>query len=254
MRTSVGLLNHSGSSAVRLVGTVCLTLLVASCGRSDPVSPANPVAPTATTQPTGSSFTLSGVVAEDGHPIANANVFVAGIQSCSSGCSSKQFNVPAGMTDAAGRYRVIVKPPEETPATIWVIAGKDGFVQQCVASTTMRADGAEGNLDLQLTSVANLSLSHPPSAPGTRTVSGVVFESTPTRKETVEGVSVGWEGLFDTVLAVTKTDAAGRYSLCGLPLGPIAGLFASKQGYSDVAYASVGAGTDAVVDIEITRR
>ena len=65
---------------------------------------------------------------------------------------------------------------------------------------------------------------------------------------------MGWEALLDTVVADTRSDAAGRYLLCGLPLGRIAGLFALKQGYSSVSYATVDAGSDAVVDIEITRR
>ena len=56
------------------------------------------------------------------------------------------------------------------------------------------------------------------------------------------------------LVAETRSDAAGRYLLCCLPLGRIAGLFALKQAYSTVSYATVEAGTDAVVDIEITRR
>lgn len=190
----------------RLLGAACLTLLVATCGRNDPIRSSNPVAPTTPTPPTVPTLTLSGVVAEDGHPIENANVSIAGLQSCSRGCSSRQFTAGSGMTDAAGRYRINMTRPEEAPATVWVIARKDGYVQQCVATTTMQADA---NLDLRLTSLANLSAARPPSDPGSRTVSGVVFESS---------------------------------------------LFAVKQGYRDVSYASVDAGTDAVVDIEITHR
>ena len=70
----------------------------------------------------------------------------------------------------------------------------------------------------------------------------------------MEGASVGWEALLDTVVSETRSDAAGRYLLCGLPLGRIGGVFAQKTGYSDVSYASVEPGSDAVVDIEITRR
>jgi hypothetical protein len=196
-------------------------------------------------------LTLSGVVAENGHPVENAQVGVAGLQSCSNGCSFRQFNAGAGMTDAAGRYRINITRPEETTATLWAIASKKGYVQQCVATTTTQADAS---LDLRLTSTANLSAARPVSNPGERTVSGVVFEVTPTGRQPVEGASVGWEGLLDAVFAETRSDAAGRYSLCGLSLGRIDGLFALKQGYSNVTYASVDAGADTVVDIEITRR
>jgi hypothetical protein len=239
------------SNAGRLVGAVCLTLLVATCGRNDPIPSANPVGPTTPTPPTVPTLTLSGVASEDGHPIENALVGVDGLQACSSGCSFRQFHAGSGMTDAAGRYRILISRPEDATATVWAITRKAGYTQQCVATTTMQADAS---LDLRLTSIANLSATRPLSSPGSRTVSGVVFEVTPTGRQPVEGASVGWEGLLDAVFAETRSDAAGRYSLCGLSLGRIDGLFALKQAYSNVTYASVEPGTDAVVDIEITRR
>jgi hypothetical protein len=226
-----------------------VTLLVSSCGRTNPIAPASPVAPTVPASPTVPKFVLSGVVTEGGRPIERAQVWVAGLQPCSSGCSSRQFNAGGAMTDSAGHYTIDLKPPEEVATTVWAVAHKDGYVQQCVATTMMRGDAA---LDLGLTSIANLSTARPLAAAGSRTVTGVVFEATPLRKQAVEGVSVGWEALLDTVVAETRTDAAGRYLLCGLPMERIAGLFAVKEGYG-VSYASVTTGTDAVVDIEISR-
>ena len=239
------------SNAVRLVGVVCLTLLVAACGRNDPNASANPVGPSAPAPPTVPTLILSGVVAENGQPIDNARVEVSGLQSCSSGCSSRQFNAGSGITDAAGRYRIDIRRPEEASATVWAIARRDRYVQQCVATTTMQTDTS---LDLRLTAIANLSAARPLSGPGSRTVSGVVFETTPSGRQPVEGAGVGWETLLDTVVTETLSDAAGQYLLCGLPLGRIAGLFASKQGFSNVSYTSVEPGIDGAVDIEITRR
>ena len=235
----------------RLVIAVCLALIVAACARNEPFVSANPVAPTAPAAPTVPTLILSGSVSEDGHPIENVGVDVSGSQSCSSGCSSRQFNAGSGMTDAAGRYRIVIRRPEEATATVFAVARKNGYVQQCVATATMQADAS---LDVRLTSIANLSAARPQSGPGSRTVSGAVFEATPTGRSPVEGASVGWEGLFDTVVAETRSDAAGRYVLCGLPLGRIPGLFALKQGYSRVSYATVEPGSDANVDIEIERR
>lgn len=234
-----------------LVGVVCLALLFASCGTNELSVPVSPVGPTSPAVPAVPTLTLSGVVAEDGHPIENAYVEVDGIQSCSSGCSFRQFNAGSGMTDAAGRYRIVIRRPEEATATVWAFASKSGYVQQCVASATMQADAS---LDVRLTSIANLSAARPQSGPGSRTISGAVFEATPTGRQPVEGAWVGWEGLFDTSLADTRSDAAGRYVLCGLPLGRIIGLYALKQGYSSVSYVSVEPGSDANVDIEITPR
>ena len=243
------------SNASRIVGIACLTLLLAACGRNEPMGFANPAGPTAPappppTVPAVPTLILSGVVAENGHPIENARVDVSGLQPCSSGCTSRQFNAGSGTTDAAGRYRVAISRPEEATTTVWAVARRAGYVQQCVATTTLQADTS---LDLGLTAIADLSAARPLSAPGSRTVSGVVFETTTEGKQPVAGAWVGWEGLFDTVVAETRSDAAGRYLLCGLPLGRIAGVFAVKEGYGD-ASASVGPGTDTVVDIEVTRR
>ena len=96
--------------------------------------------PTAPAPPTVPTLVLSGVVAENGQPIDNARVEVSGLQSCSSGCSSRQFNAGSGMTDVAGRYRIDIRRPEEASATVWAIARRDGYVQQCVATTTMQTD------------------------------------------------------------------------------------------------------------------
>ena len=244
--------DKQGRGTLRIVIAVCLALLVAACGGNEPSVPANPVAPAPPSAPTVPTLTLSGTVSEDGHPIANAGVDVYGEQSCSSGCTSRQFNAGSGTTDAAGRYSIVIRRPEERTATVWAVAHKNGYVQQCVASATIQA--ADASLDLRLTSMANLSAARPQSGPGSRTVSGAVFEATPTGRPPVEGASVGWEGLFDVVVAETRSDAAGRYLLCGLPLERIPGLFALKQGYGSVSYVSVEPGGDANVDIAVQRR
>jgi hypothetical protein len=235
----------------RLVISVCLALLVAACGPNEPVVPANPVGPTAPPAPTLPTLTLSGTVSEGGQPINNAAVQVYGSQPCSSGCSSREFSGGSGTTDAAGRYSIVVRRPEEVAAAVWAVARKTGYVQQCVASATMEADAS---LDVRLTSLANLSAARPQSGPGSRTISGAVFESTVMGRPPVEGASVGWEGLLDVVLAETRSDAAGRYLLCGLPLGQFPGLFAQKLGYGAVSYVTVDHGSDANVDIELARR
>lgn len=229
----------------------CLALLAGACSQQQPpTAPSAPAAPHAPPAPSVPTLTLSGVVSEDGHQVQNAHVEVSGLQSCSSGCSYRQFRAGSGMTDAAGRYNIVISRPEEGTTTVWAIASKDGYVQQCVAATTMQADAS---LDLRLTSMANLSAARPLSGPGSRTVSGVVFEATPTGRQPVEGLLVGWEALLDTVVAETRSDAAGRYLLCGLPEGRIV-LFALKIGSGPPTSVTVEPGTDAVVDIEIQRK
>jgi hypothetical protein len=110
-------------------------------------------------------------------------------------------------------------------------------------------------LDLPLTSIANLSTARPLSGPGLRTVAGAVFEQRLTGRQALAGVSVD---VYSDVLyyadrvAFTRSDAAGRYLLCGLPDGWISRLTAEKEGYRS-SHVSVEAGADATVDIELTR-
>jgi hypothetical protein len=53
-------------------------------------------------------------------------------------------------------------------------------------------------------------------------------------------------------MAETRTDAAGHYRLCGLPLERI--TLSAASAYGNVFYTSVDPGSDAIVDIEIARK
>ena len=85
--------------------------------------------------------------------------------------------------------------------------------------------------------------------------SGGVFESTPARRGPVADASVSAysEALYyaDPV-AYTRSDAAGRYWLCGLSQGRIPYLVAEKEGYNSNAF-SVEPGTDTTIDIQLRR-
>jgi hypothetical protein len=102
--------------------------------------------------------------------------------------------------------------------TTWYAEGK--YVQQCATTVTLNADA---NQDVTLTSLQNLASGNslrPPPVPGTRTISGVVFEVTAAGRQPIEGATVGFEGNNDITSAWTFTDASGRYLLCGLPRRP----------------------------------
>jgi hypothetical protein len=226
-----------------LVSATCLALLVAGCGGNELSVSANPVAPTdSALPPVGipSLLTVSGVVAEDGHPIENAQVGVW--WSCGRGCGRGN----EGMTDATGRYKVAGILEGET---VWAIARKDGYVQQCIATVTTKANVT---LDVRLTSTSNLSTAHPVSRPGSRTVSGWVSEATPSGRQAIEGASVYvYSDAFYYIdpVAVTRSDAAGHFMLCELPKGTIPYLYAEKDGYH-FSHVSIEPGEDAIVDIE----
>ena len=128
------------------------------------------------------------------------------------------------------------------------------YTQQCATTVTLNADASQ---DVTLTSRENLvdGNSHqPPRMPGTRTISGVVFEVTETGRQPIADASVGWEGDMDLIVAQTLTDTSGRYLLCGLPETRLNSLFAWKTGYSgDGLYRIVEAGSDTMLDIELKR-
>ncbi len=155
-----------------------------------------------------------------------------------------------GSTDATGGYNISNWP--DWTGTAWVQASKDGYAQQCVARTTIQGDTT---LNIALAPLSNLPVeaSRTTSATtGSRTISGVIYELTSQGRRPVENANVGWEHFLDFVVATTRSDAGGRYLLCGLPAGRIDGVFAVKDGYN-ASNATVDSGTD-TLDIEIKPR
>ena len=130
------------------------------------------------------------------------------------------------------------------------------YAQQCLTTVTLNADA---NQDVTLTSLQNLAAGNslrPPHVPGTRTISGVVFEITAAGRQPIEGAWVGFtvDPSGDITGAETFSDASGRYLLCGLPETRLTSLFAVKNGYSrDDLWKSVDAGSDTTLDIELKR-
>ena len=147
--------------------------------------------------------------------------------------------------DGQGRYQLNMR---EDPGPVYVKASKVGYVQQCAVSVTLRTDV---NVDLTITPFADVLTSGLPTAPNRRHLSGVVYELTGKGRQPLSNVWVGWDALLDAVVAETRTDAQGRYRLCGIPTGKIDGLFAVRVNSNSPVYLSVGPGADAVVDFEL---
>ena len=226
--------------------SILLLTLVLGCGDRQPTAPsslpqAEPVVPS------GPRMALSGTVFErtSGRPIEGARVYVWPLSNPTGGLGG--FN-----SDASGRFRIPSLPADL--GAVWVTAGLGGYRQQCVAMATLGSDDATA--DVALVSRENLAAANAqvPTIPGTRRVSGVVYEVTESGRRPIEAAGVGWDASeLDSVVADTWSDAAGHYVLCGLPTRQIQGLFATT-GFGSVSYVSVDAGSDAVVDIEMRRR
>lgn len=223
--------------------------LLAGCG-SGPTSA--PSAPTTASTPgaigptlnpvISGPYTISGVVAESGRSIAGANVN-AFVNQGTFGYSYMWAH-GALLTDGGGRYRMMGLP---AGVRVSFQVYKDGYVQQCaVAPVTLQGDMA---IDLALVSKANLMASTTQSTAGLRSVSGTIVEMTSAGKQPVAGAFVDFEPLEDFPAAVTYSDGAGRFTLCGLPQDETVLLGSSSGGR--VVYANIPPGQTAGVEITL---
>ena len=124
------------------------------------------------------------------------------------------------------------------------------YMHQCVTTAMIEGDATVDLTVSATTDLVALNASTGPAPPDTRTVSGTVFEITSNGRQPFRNVWVGWEAsVRDGFVVETRTDAAGHYRVCGLPRERISLSAAPAHGY--VFYASVGPGSDAIVNIEI---
>jgi hypothetical protein len=130
---------------------------------------------------------------------------------------------------------------------VFVVAWKDGYVQQCAVSVILAADTSA---DLTLTPRADAVIAGLPAPPNSRQISGTVYTKD-NERHPLAGVWVGWEPVMDTVVAHTMTDSQGRYRLCGLPRDRIANLFAVRLGTLSPVSAEAPAGGDTAIDFSI---
>jgi hypothetical protein len=221
-----------------------VALLTSGCdGKSSALPLVIPTVPTPIPPtPSGPTVTLTGTVTEASGSGVSASVGAAPLRWTNAWSGSPR----SSQADASGQYRFSTLP--EHPDSVYVRAWKDGYVQQCAAAVTLQADAT---LDLTLTSFANVLITGLPTAPNLRHVGGTVYAMAEDGRRPLAGVWVGWEPIMDTVVADTRTDAQGRYRLCGLPRERIGGLFAVKPGTNRPVPFSLEAGGDAVVDVEL---
>jgi hypothetical protein len=226
------------------VTVVILAVVTAACGsESVATAPSTPAAPTTNAPaPSGPAVTLTGRVTEVSGAGLSASVGANPLRPTPS-----WHGPPRGtQADAGGQYRFTTLPLH--PGTVYVRAWKEGYVQQCATAVTLHADTT---VDLTLTPFTNALVSGLPTASHLRHVSGVVYERTGIGRRPLAGVWVGWEPIMDTVVADTRTDAQGRYRLCGIPRDRIDSLFAVRIGTNRPAMSAVDAGGDAVIDFEL---
>lgn len=194
-----------------------VALLVAGCG-------GELSAPSAVgSNPPKGPYVVTGVVAEGGVPIAGASVN-AWVYDPKMGMSYSYMWVNGGvLTDAQGNFRM---PKLPAGGRVWFVAYKDGYLQQC-AAPSFYID-RDTTTTLSLVSIASLATSTSrPEMAGFRSVSGVVDEITPAGKRPVAGAYVNFVTDAEFDFATTRTDADGRFLLCGLPANELASIWTS---------------------------
>jgi hypothetical protein len=227
-------------------GATLSVLVVVGCNNSSTPLPSAPSVPS---HP-ASGYTLSGVVADNGHPIVNA-YFNAWVELGGAGYRySLYFSHGPLQTDASGGYRLTSLPGG---AQVWVQFNGNGYVQQCAVWAIISGDLTR---DVALVSRANVTASPMPSAAGLRSISGTVVEMTATGSQPVAGASVTAEAGVSLAFAPTEnpaaqtySDAAGRFTLCGLPANATVTLEAGGVGRASV---EVNVAPGQTSDIQIT--
>jgi hypothetical protein len=243
-------------ASLRRAAGLCLLLVMSACGEEPLSLPTAPTVPPVPNTPVDPTFTLSGVITErfSGRPVEGAKVSVYPFRA-SRWPPGEMRMTPS---DGAGRYTISGLP---SVGPVWVVAWPDGdlynppYVHQCVTTVTVEGDAT---LDVSVSSTTDLvalNASTGPTPPNSRLVSGTVFEITSNGRQPIRNVFVGWNavvGLENLFMAETRTDAAGHYRVCGLPRERI--TLTVSPAFLQVFYASVDAGSDAIVDIEIARK
>ena len=159
-------------------------------------------------------------------------------------------------SDGDGRYELDSLPEgAEVQLQVYNVDGPDGstasFLQQCAAPPVV-ANGRT-HVDAQLVSRVYVSASTdavPAQAPGFRLISGVIYELTADGRRPAPDAFVDYEPMDDFIAAATRTDAAGRFLLCGIPDSRTVTIGAWIEP-SRFAYQRVPPGAAAHIELEI---
>ena len=203
-------------TAVGVCAIFAMSFATGACG-DRPATPLGPVVEPGAASPPPPTLVVSGIVSAAGQPVENAIVEVRGLA----------FRIVR--TDSAGRYLAVIN--NDAPTSVWVTAFHEQFPFQPCATWFEQTErgNQERSIDVTLTS-ARGPLSIPAaSMPGRRKVTGTVVTMTSGEKRPVPNATVGWDASNDDLKALTETDAAGRFALCGLPVDKSLSIIVNKE-------------------------
>jgi hypothetical protein len=150
-------------------------------------------------------------------------------------------------SDAAGQFSF--EAPSD--ALVRLYARPDGLYQPCLS--TVRVDQTQATIRLVAESHLLQARDWPDFAVE-RLLSGTIFETAPTGRLPVADAWVEVDGVHGDgrPLADTRTDANGRFLVCGLEGNPSHALVVAKPGYQ-LATASVPTQVSGPLDLELKR-
>jgi len=229
---------------MRMIAWALFAILVAGCTGAPPTAPSPPGTPTVNTP--SRVTTLQGTVfettPEGRRPVPGAYLNILGHDRGSG------YGITA-YADAAGRYTVGTLPNGST-VLVHAMGGLNGAGfhrhQPCVATSVVDGD-----------TVLDVEFNHRDvrGTGGSPTVSGVVFETTPTGRQPVRDRQVLYYA-SNILAAHTITDANGRYEFCKVPVG-VGKVFVTDPYDWDLggpaAERLVNVFGDVVVDLEISK-
>lgn len=154
-------------------------------------------------------------------------------------------------TDSSGRYELTRLP--DSQVQLWVGGFTKGYFQPCAVRVDVSGDTTH---DIEVVSAETLNSFSPPRPMTARepTLTGTVYEVTPTGRQPVAGAVIEADGAdgLGWVLANTLTDLNGHYFLCDL--APGMDLMVYKDGYVLKEVYPVGGPPSTTLDIEIERK
>jgi hypothetical protein len=204
-------------------GLVVASLALACNSDRTPTSPLpTPPTPTAPT-PVSPGFSFTGTVYEvtgaSRQAITGVNV---GLRNTIG--NSNTFFQKSGSVDARGRFNISGLGAGR--AAVW--ANKDGYVQPCAVTLTITGD-TERDIEIVPSSAVEQTTIARLQDYRTAILTGTVFAVTGGIRTLMASASIGIEIDMDYVNASTRTDASGRYTLCGLP-PEVAALYLAAPG------------------------
>jgi hypothetical protein len=182
-------------------------------------------------------------------PVANAGINIS-VQTANGGYNWWYVTGRGYFTNEVGRYEVSNLPDGQIQ--LWGAPFLQGYVQPCAVIFDITGDTTR---DIEVVAIETLNSLAPPRPLTAHepTLTGTVYEVTPTGRQPVAGALIEADGAggLGWVVANTVTDLNGRYFLCNLPKGM--DLLVWKKGYVTKETWPVGGPPSTTLDIEIQR-